>query len=187
LKEFLICKARVVTRMGDLLDEECDAIVCPSNPFNQMRGGVAAAIRMKGGDSVEKEAMEKAPLMIGSAVPTTAGNLRPRIRLVIHSPTVPEPVGQSNSTIVKRAMRSALICADQIGAHIVAFPGMGTGTGWLPYDEAARAMISEIVSYLNENPATGITEIRIIAHSEPFLSAIETAVEEHKARRKEGN
>ena len=141
-----------------------------------MRGGVAADIRKKGGDLVEKEAMEKAPLMIGSAVPTTAGKLGPKIGSVIHSPTVPEPMGQSSSTIVKKAMRSALICADQIGAHIIAFPGMGTGTGWLPPDEAAEAMVSEIGSYIEDNPATGITEIRIVAHSEVFYKAVETAI-----------
>jgi O-acetyl-ADP-ribose deacetylase (regulator of RNase III) len=55
---------------------------------------------------------------------------------------------------VRRATRAALLAAGRNGYETIAFPGMGTGTGQVPYDEAARAMVDELRAHRQPMPAT---------------------------------
>lgn len=142
-------QATEITLMhGDLLDEEVDAIVCPANSFNQMRGGIAGVIRQRGGEIIEQEAMAQAPVAVGQAVVTTAGKLP--ARHVIHAPTMKLPVQNATIEGVVLSVRASLSCADQHGYNTIAFPGMGTGIGGVSYADAARAMLAETKRYLGE-------------------------------------
>jgi len=71
-------------KKGDLTEEDSEAIVNPANSLMIMGGGVAYAIKKKGGEEIEKEAIKKAPVEIGKAVVTKAGKLK--TKHVIHSP-----------------------------------------------------------------------------------------------------
>ena len=50
--------------MGDITEVVCDAIVNPANSLMIMGGGVAGAIKRKGGTAIEKEAKKFAPLSL---------------------------------------------------------------------------------------------------------------------------
>ncbi len=71
---------------GDITELKVDAIVNPANSSGSMGGGVALAIKRKGGQVVEDEAVAQAPIPVGGAVLTTGGRLP--CRFVIHAPTI---------------------------------------------------------------------------------------------------
>ena len=60
---------------GDITELKVDAIVNAANNKLVMGGGVAGAIKRKGGKIIEDEAVKKGPIKIGEAVATGAGNL----------------------------------------------------------------------------------------------------------------
>ncbi len=130
---------------GSILEVDADAIVNPANSRGLMGGGVAGVIKRFGGEEIEKEATEKAPIPIGSAVLTTAGKLK--FKGIIHSPTMEEPAMATTEEKVRKAVRAALELAEKECFKVIAFPGMGTGVGRLPKDVAARAMMEEIKNF----------------------------------------
>jgi O-acetyl-ADP-ribose deacetylase (regulator of RNase III) len=156
--------------LGDLTKVDGDAIVCPANRYGTMGGGVAAAIAHAGGADVESEAVRQAPIPLGSAVLTTAGDMP--ARWVIHVPTMHEPVEDAAEENVRRAMEAALAQCDAGG--LVAFPGMGTGVGRLPYDDAATWLVSAIDAHADRRfPAL----IKLGASNEKLAGAGAAALE----------
>lgn len=134
----------------DITELRVDVIVNPANSSGTMGGGVALAIRIKGGVAIEKEAVALAPIMVGSAVLTTAGMLPSKF--VIHAPTMVMPVEKIGAGNVRLAVRAALSLAKEKGLKKIAFPGMGTGVGGVDKRVAAQVMVSEISAFLKENP-----------------------------------
>lgn len=134
---------------GSLLEVQVDAIVNPANSLGLMGGGVAGVIKRFGGEEIEKEAVSKAPIPVGSAVLTSAGKLP--FKGVIHAPTMEEPAMETTEEKVRKAIRAVLELADRMGFESIAMPGMGTGVGRLPKDVSARAMIEEIRNFQPKN------------------------------------
>jgi O-acetyl-ADP-ribose deacetylase (regulator of RNase III) len=128
----------ITTVLGDITEFAGDAVVNPANKYLVMGGGVAAAIKGKGGEEIEREARMYAPLEIGEAVVTSAGRLK--CRAVIHAPTVESPGGRSTRDYVYRATIAALRVARERGFKSVAFPLMGAGVGGLSPEESIDAM-----------------------------------------------
>ncbi|GBC89230.1 O-acetyl-ADP-ribose deacetylase [bacterium HR13] len=139
----------IVILEGSLLDVEADVIVNPANSLGIMGGGVAGVIKKAGGSIIEKEAMLKAPINVGSAIFTSAGRLK--FKGVIHAPTMEEPAMETTEEKVRKAVRAALELADNMGFKSIAIPGMGTGVGRLPKEVAAKAMMDEIVNFIPIN------------------------------------
>lgn len=169
MNRFPYKRATIVIKKGNIIDETSDAIVCPANSFNHMRGGVAAVIRKAAGDIVEQDAMALAPVSVGKAVLTTGGLLK--ARYVIHAPTMRLPVEHCDVTKVKKAVLAALTCAEQHHLSSISFPGMGTGTGEVSYVDAADAMVTEIKAYLDENDSE-LTLIVLVAYSDEFYRCV---------------
>src|ERR1700729_4023398 len=76
-------RERVGLRQGDITQAQVDAIVNAANNDLILGGGVAGAIRAKGGPSIQAECDKLGPIPIGEAVLTGAGKLR--ARYVIHA------------------------------------------------------------------------------------------------------
>jgi O-acetyl-ADP-ribose deacetylase len=138
--------------IGDLTQLTVDAIVCPANSLGIMSGGVAGAIKAVGGQSIEDEAREAAPIAVGAAVVTTAGELF--CKAVIHVPTMEEPGMKIGVENVRRATRAAMLAAARYNHATIAFPMMGAGIGGVPIDEAARAMVDELRVHRQPMPQT---------------------------------
>lgn len=126
---------------GDITEIEADALVNPANTALRMGGGVAGALRRKGGREIEEEAVAQGPIEIGQAVATTAGRLR--AKWVIHAPTMALDF-RTDLEKVALATRAALRKAQELGARSVALPAMGTGVGGLDPREVARVMLRAI-------------------------------------------
>ena len=130
---------------GSILDVEVDAIVNAANSLGIMGGGVAGVIKRAAGAEVEEEAKRQAPIPVGRAVLTSGG--KTWFKGIIHAPTMPQSAMRIESGNVALAARAALTLADTYGFDSVALPGMGTGVGGVPHDEAASVMIKEIRQY----------------------------------------
>lgn len=152
-------------RLGDLTALEVDAIVNPANSRGAMGGGVAKAIRDRGGREIESEARARAPIGIGRAVLTTAGTLP--CRHVLHAPTMVRAAERSSPERIRQATLAALNLADQRELERIAFPGMGTGVGKVPKAEAARAMIETIRGF----PARHLKEIILVDRDPKMVEA----------------
>lgn len=126
---------------ADVTKLEVDAITNAANTELKHGGGVAAAIARAGGPEVQRESNQKAPIGLGEAVETTAGNLP--TRYVIHAATM-ELGGPTSADIVTRATRSTLRKADELGCRSLALVAFGTGVGKFPLDDAARLMVDAV-------------------------------------------
>ena len=123
---------------ADVTTLEVDAIANAANTDLMHGGGVAAAIARAGGPELERESRERAPIGLGEAVETTAGDMP--ARWVIHAATM-ELGGPTSRAIIERATRSTLAKAEELGARSVALVAFGTGVGGFPLDEAAEVMV----------------------------------------------
>ncbi|PNV78302.1 MAG: O-acetyl-ADP-ribose deacetylase [Thermoproteota archaeon] len=143
---FELSGVKIEVVQGDITEIDADAIVNPANTHLIMGGGVAGAIKRKGGREIEEEAVKKGPIPIGDAVFTSAGRLS--CRYVIHAPTVEEPGGSSSLENVAKATRAALRTAESLKISSIAFPGMGTGVGGLDVRSAVVTMMREVKKHV---------------------------------------
>ncbi len=162
---------------GDITELTCDAIVNPANSLMMMGGGVAGAIRRKAGETVEKEARKRAPVPIGRAIITSSGNLHPRIKYIIHAPTMERPAMRTTKEKVKKATLAALNKAKEEKIRCIALPAMGAGVGGLSIQESLEAMIEALEEYISkQEDGQPIEIIQIVAYGETaskqFLEAL---------------
>ncbi len=136
---------KITIEEEDITELDVDAIVNPANSYGYMGGGVAGAIKRKGGQEIEMQAVSFAPIPIGHAVLTSAGSLS--AKHVIHAPTMEQPAGLTDIDKIKEATCAALECADENKLKKIAIPGLGTGVGSVPKEKAARAMLEMIVNF----------------------------------------
>jgi O-acetyl-ADP-ribose deacetylase (regulator of RNase III) len=130
--------ARLEVRQADVTRLEVDAIANAANTQLQHGGGVAGAISRAGGPKVQRESDARAPIGLGEAVETTAGDMP--ARWVIHAATM-ELGGPTSAEIIERATTSTLAKAEELGCRSVALVAFGTGVGGFPLEEAARLMV----------------------------------------------
>jgi O-acetyl-ADP-ribose deacetylase (regulator of RNase III) len=124
---------------ADVTKLEVDAIANAANTQLLHGGGVAGAIQRAAGPALEEESRANAPIGLGEAVETTAGDLPSR--WVIHAATM-ELGGPTSAEVIARATRSTLDVAERLGCKSLALVAFGTGVGGFPLDEAAALMVS---------------------------------------------
>ncbi len=127
---------------GEIAELEVDAIVIPANESLFMTSSVARGVKLRGGDEVERQAIEQGPLAAGSAVVTGAGNL-PTFH-VIHAVAVGHEL-RADDAHLRDALRAALQIAERMGLHRIAIAAIGTERGVFTPDEAAAALRETIV------------------------------------------
>ena len=130
--------AELEVKDADVTKLDVDAIANAANTMLRHGGGVAGAISRAGGPAVQRESDAKAPIELGEAVETTAGDMP--CRWVIHAATM-ELGGPTSAEIIEQATRSTLAKAEELGARSLALVAFGTGVGGFPLDEAARIMV----------------------------------------------
>ncbi len=178
------CNGKVIeVWKGDITSMEIEAIVNPANSLMIMGGGVAGAIRRAAGDEVEREARRFAPVPVGEAVVTSAGRLQPRIKVVIHAPTMERPAMRTTVEKVKKATKAALKTAAEKGIQAVALPAMGAGVGGVPVKDVVEAMLQTIIGHWrsSEKPL----RIVLVAYTDTDLKQFEKAIDEFLTKHRE--
>lgn len=133
---------------GDITELKVDAIVNAANNKLVMGGGVAGAIRKKGGKAIEDEVVRKGPIEIGEAVFTSAGNLN--ARYVIHAATMGMDF-ETDEVKIRNSCKSSLKVAESLKVNSIAFPALGCGTGGFPLLASAKIMAQEVLKHLRED------------------------------------
>ncbi|HEX6711772.1 MAG TPA: macro domain-containing protein [Thermoleophilaceae bacterium] len=123
---------------------EVDAIANAANTRLLHGGGVAGAISRAGGPTIQEESNAKAPIGLGDAVETSAGDMP--AHWVIHAATMGMDF-RTDGEIIEKATRSTLAKARELGARSLALVAFGTGVGGFPVEEAARIMVGVAREY----------------------------------------
>jgi len=130
---------------GDITDLDTDTIVNAANTALQLGGGVAGAIRRKGGQKIQEECNKIGGTHVGGAVITTGGNLK--AKHVIHA-VGPRHGEEHEDEKLKDTTLNSLILADKNNLKSIAFPAISTGTFGFPKDRCATIMLSTTIAYL---------------------------------------
>jgi O-acetyl-ADP-ribose deacetylase (regulator of RNase III) len=158
---------------ADITRLEVDAIANAANTRLKHGGGVAGAISRAGGPAVQRESDSLAPIGLGEAVETTAGEMP--CRWVIHAATM-ELGGPTSAEIIRSATASTLRKADELGAMSLALVAFGTGVGGFPVDEAAAIEVDEVRRHLGG--ATGLERVVFAVRGDEARTAFEQALAE---------
>ena len=155
----------------DITQLEVDAIANAANTDLAHGGGVAGAIARAGGPEVQRESDAKAPIGLGEAVETTAGDMPSK--WVIHAATM-ELGGPTSEAIIRRATASTLKRADELGATSLALVAFGTGVGRFPLEDAARIEVEEVRRHLDGG--SPLERVVFAVHGEAARAAFDAAL-----------
>ena len=125
---------------GDITALEVDAVANAANNELWMGAGVAGAIKRAGGAEIEQEAVAQAPIEVGQAIATGAGNLP--AKHVVHAAVMGQDL-QTSAELISQATRRTLEVADELGSRSLALPAFGTGVGGFPIERCAELMVTE--------------------------------------------
>jgi O-acetyl-ADP-ribose deacetylase (regulator of RNase III) len=141
---------------GDITDLALDAIVSAATTSLNLGTGVAGAIRLKGGSTIQDECNKIGYCEVGSAVITGAGELR--AKHVIHA--VGPRLGEGNEKQkLASATRAALTLAEQNGLESIGFPAISTGVFGYPIEACAKVMLEEIIIAAYDKDLTHLKRI----------------------------
>jgi O-acetyl-ADP-ribose deacetylase len=126
--------------VGDLTEQEVEAVVNAANEELAPGGGVCGAIRRAGGNEILDECARLGGCPTGDARATAAGRLA--ARYVIHA-VGPVWRGGSSSEpeLLASAYRRSLEVAAELGCRTIAFPALSTGIYGYPPELAATVSV----------------------------------------------
>jgi O-acetyl-ADP-ribose deacetylase len=136
---------RIIIQQGDLTEKDTDAIVNAANNDLILGGGVAGAIRRKGGEEIQRECDEIGSIPVGYAAITIGGKLK--AKFVIHAASM-ELGGKTTADSLRRSTAHCLKIANERGLKSIAFPAVGTGIAGFPLKECAEIMLREAAQHL---------------------------------------
>ncbi len=167
--------ARIILIRGDLTEMDVDAIVNAANNDLQLGGGVAGAIRRKGGAGIQRECNAIGSIPVGGAAITSGGELK--ARHVIHAASM-----QLGRATTARALRASTAHALRIAAQnklkTIAFPAVGTGIAGFPMHECAETMLAEAVKHLHG--PTSLERVYFVLFDASSLATFEQTWEKMK-------
>jgi O-acetyl-ADP-ribose deacetylase (regulator of RNase III) len=140
-----INKSFIELLQGDITDLNTDAIVNAANVSLVLGGGVAGAIRKRGGPKIQEECDKIDGTVVGGAVITSGGELP--AKYVIHA-VGPRYGEEHEDEKLKEATLNSLALADGHHLRSVAFPAISTGVFGFPKDRCAIIMLSTTIAYL---------------------------------------
>ena len=154
MKTTLVHQTSLVLIDGDITEQATDAIVNPANSGLILGGGVAGAIRRKGGPKIQEECDKIGGTPVGTAVITTGGNLK--AKHVIHA--VGPQMGEGDEDRKLRdATLNSLKLANQHKLKGITFPAISTGIFGYPLDRCAEVMLTATTGYLRGK--TGLEKV----------------------------
>jgi len=143
--EITVKNSKIKLVQGDITELSTDVIVNAANAQLILGGGVAGAIRRKGGPKIQEECNNIGGTFIGGAVITTGGELK--AKYVIHA--VGPRMGEGNEDEkLKNATLNSLKLMDEHKLKTIAFPAISTGIFGFPIERCAKIMISNAKEYL---------------------------------------
>lgn len=139
---FQIGRVRVSCVLGDIADVVSDGILNSANDDMRMRTGVGGALRRKGGQAIEDEAMGGGRRALGECIPTRGGALA--CRYVLHAVSA-----WKEASCIARTSQRAFLLAEELDLTSLAIPALGTGTAHVAPEACASALSAALQEHLH--------------------------------------
>ena len=138
---FVFGKTRIIIEEGDISLAKVCGIISSAYYEMTMRAGVGDALRRRGGDIIEEEAMRDGEQPLGACVVTSPGALS--CRYVLHAVSA-----WKEASCIGRAMQRALLLAEELDLPTLAIPALGTGAGRITIEASANAIMRALTRHL---------------------------------------
>jgi O-acetyl-ADP-ribose deacetylase (regulator of RNase III) len=161
-KEVKIGKTTLRLVVGDIADQDTDAVVTAAHYRLNKGAGTDGTIHTKGGPKIYEECRKIGGCPIGDAVITTGGNLK--ARHVIHAVgPVWRGGDEDESKVLASAYRRSLEVAVENKLSSISIPSISTGAFGYPLKLAAPVAIATIVEFLRGRE-TNLNEVRMVLY-----------------------
>ncbi|HEX4518852.1 MAG TPA: macro domain-containing protein [Gaiellaceae bacterium] len=154
--------------LGDITQEQVDAIVNAANEYLIAGGGVDGAIHEAAGEEELSAACAKlGGCDVGDAKATPGFALS--ARFIFHA-VGPRWSGGGNGEpqLLASCYRRCLALADELGARSLAFPAISTGAFGFPPDRAAQIAVATLLG-----TSTSVSSVRLVAFDHQTLALYE--------------
>lgn len=149
--------------MGDVCQEETDAIVVPQFSDNYALTGVSGAVLHSShyrGILDYGVVSQQVKVPFGYALATDGSN---GVKIINVSLLDADP--SQMFSLVQQATFAALMEADKLGLETVSFPAMGTGeSGCLNFHQSAQAVLSAMYAYLRYAEISSVENIKLCVY-----------------------
>jgi len=160
--------------LGDLTQQDVDAIVNAANPTLLGGGGVDGAIHRAGGPSILEECRTLGGCAPGDVKATGGGNLP--ARYVFHAVgPIWHGGGEGEEELLASCHRRAIELADEHGCRSLAFPAISTGAYGYPVELAAPVAIEATKEALAAHPSVELA--RFVFRDEATLASYKAALD----------
>jgi len=170
---------------GNIVHLDVEAIVNAANKSLILGGGVAGAIRLKGGHSIQDECNRIGPIEVGEAVITGGGNLK--AKYVIHAVGPIYGEGDEDEKLAKATTNSLRICKEK-KIKSVAFPAISTGIFHFPIRRCSNIMLKTAFKFIKQNEFPN--EIVFCLYGEKaysiFMETFNKIIEKEGTKKKKG-
>ena len=159
--------------VGDITQQEVDAIVNAANATLLGGGGVDGAIHRAGGPAILAECRELGGCRPGDVKATTAGALR--AKHVLHAVGPVWRGGHANEAeLLASCHHRAIELAAELRDRTVAFPAISTGAYGYPLEQAAPVAIEATQTAMHEHPEVEVA--RFVFRDESALAPYREAL-----------
>jgi O-acetyl-ADP-ribose deacetylase len=159
--------------LGDITEQEVDAIVNAANPSLLGGGGVDGAIHRAGGPSILEECRLLGGCEPGDVKPTSRGTLPARHVLHAVGP-IWSGGGEGEAELLASCHRRAIELADQLECKSIAFPAISTGAYGYPVELAAPVAVAATRAALAAHPSVELA--RFVFRDDKTLGTYRTAL-----------
>jgi O-acetyl-ADP-ribose deacetylase len=159
--------------LGDITEQQVDAIVNAANPTLLGGGGVDGAIHRAGGPAILEECRRLGGCEPGDAKATSGGNTP--ARHVIHAVgPIWRGGSEGEAELLASCHRRAVEIAAELGCASLAFPAISTGAYGYPVELAAPIAIEATQAALDAHPSVEL--VRFVFRDEQTLTPYRSAV-----------
>ena len=158
--------------LGDITDQDVDAVVNTANRHLETGEGINGAIHHAAGPELLRHCRALGGCDVGRAVVTPGFGLA--ARWVIHT-VAPKWTGgtRGEPVLLESCYRESLARADEVGAESVAFPATATGARGYPLEAAATTAVDAVRA-----ASTKVRTIRFVCFDPQTLHAFQSAIED---------
>ena len=153
---------------GDITEADTEAIVNAANNDLELGGGVAGAIRRKGGPAIQEECNQIGRVPIGEAAITGGGKLK--AKYVIHAASM-QLGGRTTAESLEASTRNSLRRAEEKKVKSIAFPAIGTGIAGFDTKRCAEIMLRVVSEHLKKK--SSLERVVFVLYDEPARKIFE--------------
>lgn len=186
-QEYRFGRTVVRVAVGDILSQETEGIVIAANRRGVLgpipTSGVGS-LRSLGGSAIERAAMARAPLDLGTALVTPASGLEERgVHVVIHAVVHPALGERARIEDVRRVVPAVLEAASTARLRSFTMPLLGVESRTLPTDleGLARVLVDELVGGLRRFEPR-IDQVVLVCRFLEQAMVVETALSRARQR-----